>query len=703
MTTFEREIRQRVEFIPNRLYYVSLSKPPPPVSSDKYFFSIDKKMIYWNFYLDFGPLNLGHVMNFKNFLKEKLANPSIKTIYFYSSMAPEKRANAAFLICAFMLLEYNKTAHEAFRYFKNYPYSFPNWHDATVGACPFVLTILDTLMGLEKAKQLKFFDYENFNQEEYEYYEQIEHGDLNWYVNKKFIAFAGPHEEKVLSPGGYQTNTPEDYIPYFKKNNVQLVVRLNHPCYNAQKFVKNGIDHIDLIFTDGSNPPSNILAKFLKKCEDTPGAIAVHCKAGLGRTGTCVACYMMKHYRLTAEEVIGWMRIVRPGSVIGPQQQFLKDIQNKMWKDGDLYRTQLQANNSVLNSPSATTMLSSPISSPVPNSMYSNTATGPSPTHNISQSSPLSRTSTPSGISRPQLSLSLSDNVSNSRPTSSSVTPRSMSGSLTPPSSTLSNTGALSLTPRSSGALLNSNGSLTPTNSSSTSTSRPTSRGAFTSPVSKPSSFIFNSTSASSPTPSSSSPNTTHRPLNLNSFSNSNGSSSRPLSRGRTSSGSSTSASPVTPSTFSPTPNTGLRSSFSVTPSTPIGVNPSSSDYDGSQGDQLRARRYHNSQTSTPVNPNTTQTAFSPNATTSSSPYGNFSHKLGSSVSTPSSPNTSGKFSSPLTSTSVKKTSSVSSNTASRSPYSASSPTRSSLSSNLDSTTATSFSNRLSQKIFGMK
>lgn len=50
----------------------------------------------------------------------------------------------------------------------------------------------------------------------------------------------------------------------------------------------------------------------------------------------------MKHYRLTAEEIIGWMRIARPGSVIGPQQHFLKEVQNRMWREGEVYRTRLQ-------------------------------------------------------------------------------------------------------------------------------------------------------------------------------------------------------------------------------------------------------------------------------------------------------------------------------------------------------------------------
>ena len=49
------------------------------------------------------------------------------------------------------------------------------------------------------------------------------------------------------------------------------------------------------------------------------------CTAGLGRTGTLIACYVMKHYRFTHAEIIAWIRICRPGSIIGPQQHFLEE------------------------------------------------------------------------------------------------------------------------------------------------------------------------------------------------------------------------------------------------------------------------------------------------------------------------------------------------------------------------------------------
>ena len=60
--------------------------------------------------------------------------------------------------------------------------------------------------------------------------------------------------------------------------------------------------------------------------------------AGLGRTGSLIACYMMKHYKFTAAEAIAWLRVCRPGSVLGPQQHWLEEQQHVMWQEGDLHK-----------------------------------------------------------------------------------------------------------------------------------------------------------------------------------------------------------------------------------------------------------------------------------------------------------------------------------------------------------------------------
>lgn len=129
-----------------------------------------------------------------------------------------------------------------------------------------------------------------------------------------------------------RTYTPEDYIPIFKKFNITLVIRLNKPQYEARVFEAAGIRHLDLYFIDGSTPSKEIVEKFLSVVESNQGAIAVHCKAGLGRTGTLIALYAMKHYRFCAADFIAWIRILRPGSILGPQQYYLVQMQKEMFR-----------------------------------------------------------------------------------------------------------------------------------------------------------------------------------------------------------------------------------------------------------------------------------------------------------------------------------------------------------------------------------
>lgn len=55
-------------------------------------------------------------------------------------------------------------------------------------------------------------------------------------------------------------------------------MRLNKKIYEAKRFTDAGFEHYDLFFIDGSTPSDNIVRRFLNICENTEGAIAVHCK-----------------------------------------------------------------------------------------------------------------------------------------------------------------------------------------------------------------------------------------------------------------------------------------------------------------------------------------------------------------------------------------------------------------------------------------
>jgi len=46
--------------------------------------------------------------------------------------------------------------------------------------------------------------------------------------------------------------------------------------------LKKGFKHLELYFIDGTTPKPKIVQKFLEEAEKDEGAMAIHCKAGLG-------------------------------------------------------------------------------------------------------------------------------------------------------------------------------------------------------------------------------------------------------------------------------------------------------------------------------------------------------------------------------------------------------------------------------------
>ncbi|KAM9849187.1 dual specificity protein phosphatase CDC14AB isoform 2-T2 [Aulostomus maculatus] len=339
--TEEAEPPGAAEFIKERLYFATLRSKPKSTANTHYFCT-DDEFVYENFYADFGPLNLAMMFRYCCKLNKKLKSFTLtrKRIVHYTSFDQRKRSNAAVLIGGYAVIYLKKTPEEAYRaLISGSNASYLPFRDASFGNCTFNLTVLDCLQGIRKALQHGFFNFETFDVDEYEHYERVENGDLNWVVPGKFLAFSGPHP-KTKVENGYPLHAPEAYFPYFRKHNVMTVIRLNKKIYDSKRFTDAGFDHYDLFFLDGSTPSDIIMHRFLHISESTNGAVAVHCKAGLGRTGTLIGCYLMKHYRFTAGEAIAWIRICRPGSVIGPQQHFLEEKQAPMWLLGDSKRSQ---------------------------------------------------------------------------------------------------------------------------------------------------------------------------------------------------------------------------------------------------------------------------------------------------------------------------------------------------------------------------
>lgn len=169
-------------------------------------------------------------------------------------------------------------------------------------------------------------------------------GDFNW-ITPHFLAFASPQHSPIKP---IPTSSPEyaslpttpfevfstklplpfkNVLSHFAQRNVGLVVRLNSELYCPSYFTALGMDHMDMIFEDGTCPPLPLVRRFIKLAHEMitvkDKAIAVHCKAGLGRTGCLIGAYLIYRHGFTANEIIAFMRFMRPGMVVGPQQHWL--------------------------------------------------------------------------------------------------------------------------------------------------------------------------------------------------------------------------------------------------------------------------------------------------------------------------------------------------------------------------------------------
>jgi cell division cycle 14 len=124
-----------------------------------------------------------------------LSDERYKNVKLFHSTSTkfDKQANACFLMGAFMVVVLKQAPEVIWEAFAPYHSQFKPFRDASYGdTCTYECTIFHCLKGLEFALNLGWYKFREFDNKEYEYYEKVENGDLNWIIPNKFIAFMGP-------------------------------------------------------------------------------------------------------------------------------------------------------------------------------------------------------------------------------------------------------------------------------------------------------------------------------------------------------------------------------------------------------------------------------------------------------------------------------------------------------------------------------
>jgi atypical dual specificity phosphatase len=129
-------------------------------------------------------------------------------------------------------------------------------------------------------------------------------GDFFWLVEDRIGGMAHP---------GRDAGT----FAHLKGMGIGALVSLTVVGLPGRLLKDHGLDYLHLPIEDYTPPRQEQIDEFVRFCERNISQgrpVAVHCLAGRGRTGTMLACYLVRQ-GMKADEAIERVRAVRPGAI----------------------------------------------------------------------------------------------------------------------------------------------------------------------------------------------------------------------------------------------------------------------------------------------------------------------------------------------------------------------------------------------------